>query len=96
MANLMYEVVFYLGKFRADMNIRKFNTLEEASSNLIASMGKYMQSESFLLNTDSSYCITVWDLHSDRMIQLLGPINDDGKRLVNDAFNVANKVPFIR
>lgn len=96
MANATYEVAFYIGKRLSSLPIRKFNNLAEALQNLIASMGTYIESVSFMLNVDSSYCVTVWDLHSDKMIQLLGPIDANAKRLINDAFIAANKVPFTR
>jgi len=85
MTNNKYEVAFYLVKKMTGLSA--FDTFKEAADHVIACLGRYMVSDSFLSNTESSYCVTVFDFGSDRMIQLLGPLDDSAKAYINAAFD---------
>ena len=80
-----YEVVFYQNK--RFTGITTFDDFKEASEHLLACIERYMESNGFFVNTDSSYCVSVFDLsESERMIQLLGPIDYDAKESLKNKF----------
>ena len=84
-----YEVVFYQNK--RFTGITAFNDINEASEHLLACIGRYMETDGFFVNTESSYCVTVFDLsQSERMIQLLGPIDDNAKNDLKNKFSDIN------
>jgi hypothetical protein len=85
MSPYKYEVVFYQNK--RFTGITTFDDFKEASEHLLACIERYMESNGFFVNTDSSYCISVFDLsESERMIQLLGPIDYDAKVMLKNKF----------
>jgi len=80
-----YEVVFYQNK--RFTGITTFDDFKEASEHLLACIGRYMETEGFFANMESSYCVSVFDLsQSERMIQLLGPIDYDTKASLKNKF----------
>jgi hypothetical protein len=84
-----YEVLFYLEK--AVSKASRFDTFKDASTYLLTNMAAYMESEHFIANTDSSYCVTVFDVLSTRFIQLLGPITEEEKTFISEEFKKTGK-----
>ena len=85
-----YEVVLYIGK--RTLKNTNFDTFVEATEYLFATMGTFMESSHFISNTESSFCISVFDVGSDKFIQLLGQIGDSEKMSIEEAFkNTGNK-----
>jgi len=84
-----YEVVFYQNKRFTGMST--FPDFKEASEHLVACIERYMESDGFFVNSDSSYCVTVFDLSSkEHMIQLLGPISEEAKISLRNKFDAIN------
>jgi hypothetical protein len=85
MTQFKYEVAFYQNK--RFTGITPFNDITEASEHLLACIERYMESHGFFVNMDSSYCVCAFDLsQSERMIQLLGPIDDNTKMNLQNKF----------
>lgn len=84
-----YEVLFYLAK--AVTKVSRFQNFKAASEYLFTHMARYMESDYFMANTDSSYCVTVFDVRSERFIQLLGPIADEEKSFIEEEFKKTGK-----
>jgi hypothetical protein len=84
-----YEVLFYLEK--AVRKVSRFDSFKTASEYMLTNMAAYMESDYFLANTDSSYCVTVFDVRSTRFIQLLGPNDEQEKGFIETAFKNTGK-----
>ena len=83
-----FEVVAYLGKNVYSSS--SFETFPEASSHLVNYVKQWFEIDKYIIDrANSSYCLTVWDPMSEKMLQLLGPNESGCKDLLIAALTAA-------